>query len=167
MIAVMPRPVAPLRVLVLAAALATAALACGSSSPAPGPNSGAAGMTSSGSAGASGSAGSSGSAGASGNAGSTGAAGGGPSGTQPLGSACVNTGNCSQADGAAVCCLSMSTCTLTAQCPTGNNFLACGSQADCAAKVGGGKVCCSETTASGVTMDFCTKPSGCSGTVLP
>jgi len=88
--------------------------------------------------------------------------GGGPSGL-PVGSVCANDSNCSQASGAAVCCVNV--CKLQADCPGGSQFLPCNSGADCA-QFGGGKVCCKETS-GGQTMQYCTKPSGCSGTVLP
>jgi hypothetical protein len=149
--------------------------ACSSSSPAPSGDGGAgttgasgtgghAGTT--GASGASGGAGTTGASGASGGSGTTGASGAGggggnAAGGQPLGSVCANTGNCSQADGVAVCCINM--CVLQGQCSTGNQFLACASAADCS-KYGGGKVCCQ---AGGGMGNFCTKPSGCSGTTLP
>jgi hypothetical protein len=153
--------------------LALAMAACGSSTPAPGGHDGGGGSAgaSSGSAGSSGTnggGGSTGTSGANGGAGTSGVggasgasgAGGGPGG-QPIGSVCANTGNCSQADGAAVCCIN--TCVLQGQCPMGNQFLACASASDCS-KYGGGKVCCQ---AGGGMGNFCTKPSGCSGTTLP
>jgi len=84
---------------------------------------------------------------------------GGPMGTQPLGSLCANTGNCSQSSGMAVCCVN--TCTLAEACPSGPNYLPCMKAADCD-QFGGGKVCCQ----TGSTR-FCTKPSACSGMVLP
>jgi hypothetical protein len=84
---------------------------------------------------------------------------GGPMGTQPLGSACANTGNCSQATGTAVCCVN--TCTLADACPTDPGYLPCTKKADCD-RYGGGKVCC-QTAA----MTFCTKQSACAGTILP
>lgn len=149
-------------------AVVVASAACGSSS-APPRDGGADHATATGAAGSGGAGGTSGAAGASGatgGAGQTGAGGvGGQAamGGQPLGSACANTGNCSQADGAAICCVN--TCVLEAQCPTGNMFLACASGADCA-RFGGGKVCCEQQTAGNV-MRFCTKPSGCAGTVVP
>jgi hypothetical protein len=83
---------------------------------------------------------------------------GGPMGTQPLGSLCANSGNCSQASGAAVCCVN--TCTLAEACPSNPNYLPCMKAADCD-QFGGGKVCC----ATG-GMTFCTKPSACSGTIV-
>jgi hypothetical protein len=89
----------------------------------------------------------------------TGSGMGGPQGTQPLGSLCANTGNCSQAMGAAVCCVN--TCALAADCPSGPQYLPCNSAADCA-QYGGGKICCE---AGG--MRFCTKQSACSGKTLP
>jgi hypothetical protein len=80
-------------------------------------------------------------------------------GTQPLGSICANTGNCSQAGGMAVCC--MNTCTLADMCPSSPGYLPCAKQADCDA-FGGGKICCE---AGG--MRFCTKQSACTGRRLP
>jgi hypothetical protein len=160
-------------VLARAALVLTLALsvgACNSSSPAPSGHDGGAGA--SGAAGAAGTSGAAGAAGTSGGtagasgtsggtAGASGTSGGGGTGSQPIGSVCANTGNCSQADGTAICCVNM--CALQAQCPMGNQFIACASQADCAAKVGSGRVCCKE----GAMPTFCTKPSGCSGTTLP
>jgi hypothetical protein len=83
---------------------------------------------------------------------------GGPMGTQPLGSLCANTGNCTQASGVAVCCVN--TCTLAEACPSNPNYLSCMKASDCD-QFGGGKVCCQAGS-----MSFCTKPSACSGTVL-
>jgi hypothetical protein len=164
-------------------ALAASGGACNSSTPAPGGHDGGAGASgaagASGTNGGAGTTGASGASGTNGGAGATGAsdasggagtagasgAGGGGSaaGGQPLGSACANTGNCSQADGAAVCCVQISTCVLTAQCPMGTNFLACNGASDCS-KFGGGKVCCK---GSGAMGNYCTKPSGCPGPTLP
>lgn len=45
------------------------------------------------------------------------------------------------------------------------SYLPCDSKADCSA-YGGGKVCC-ETVSAGQGMRFCTKPSACSGQLLP
>jgi hypothetical protein len=73
------------------------------------------------------------------------------SGTQPLGAVCANTGNCSQADGTAVCCLSIATCVLDTQCQ-GGSYVSCETQ-PCTKS---GWVCCN---AGG--MHFCTKPSAC------
>jgi len=73
-------------------------------------------------------------------------------GTQPIGAACANTANCSQADGTAVCCLSISTCVLDTQCPAGTTYVSCDTQ-PCAKS---GWVCCN---AGG--MHFCTKQSAC------
>jgi hypothetical protein len=152
-------------------AVVVASGACGSSS-APPRDGGADHATSTGAAGSGGAGGTSGTSGAAGASGATGGAGqtgaGGAGGQaamggQPLGGACANTGNCTQADGAAVCCVN--TCVLEAQCPTGNMFLPCASGADCA-RFGGGKVCCKEQT-GGSVMQFCTKPSECAGTVVP
>jgi hypothetical protein len=78
---------------------------------------------------------------------------------QPLGAICANDTNCSQSEGTAVCC--ESTCTLDDQCPSSPTYLPCESAEGCA-EFGGGKVCC-EIGA----MRFCTKPSACSGEVLP
>ena len=83
---------------------------------------------------------------------------GGPAGTQSLGGACANTGNCSQAAGMVVCCVN--TCTLAEACPSNPNYLPCTKGADCD-QFGGGKVCC---MAGG--MSFCTKPSACSGNII-
>jgi hypothetical protein len=102
-------------------------------------------------AGMSGAAGATGTGGATGGAGASGASGA-AGGTQPIGAACVNNGNCSQADGAAVCCLQISTCVLASQCPGGTNYVSCETQ-PCAKS---GWVCCS---AGG--MHFCTKQSAC------
>jgi hypothetical protein len=88
---------------------------------------------------------------------------GGATGTQPLGSICANDGNCSQTEGETMCC--MSSCTLSEQCPSSPLYLPCNAASDCAA-FGGGKVCC-ELASGGQTMRFCTKPSACSGGVLP
>jgi hypothetical protein len=101
-----------------------------------------------GTAGAGGRAGTAGATGGAGTAGTTGAGG----GTQPIGAACVNNGNCSQADGTAVCCLQISTCVLATDCPGGTNYVSCETQ-PCAKS---GWVCCS---AGG--MHFCTKQSAC------
>jgi hypothetical protein len=84
---------------------------------------------------------------------------GGPMGTQPLGSACANTGNCTQASGMAVCCVN--TCTLVEACPSDPGYLPCMKKADCD-RYGGGKVCCQAGS-----MTFCTKQSACGGTILP
>ena len=73
-------------------------------------------------------------------------------GTQPIGAACANTANCSQAEGTAVCCLSISTCVLDTQCPAGTTYVSCDTQ-PCTKS---GWVCCN---AGG--MHFCTKPSAC------
>jgi hypothetical protein len=94
---------------------------------------------------------------------STAGTGGGSMGMQPLGAICANDGNCSQADGAAVCC--NSTCTLSDQCPASTTYLPCNSAADCAA-YGGGKICC-EVGSGSAAMRFCTKQSACSGQKLP
>jgi hypothetical protein len=88
---------------------------------------------------------------------------GGSMGTQPLGKICANDSNCSQAEGAAVCCVN--TCTLSEQCPTSTGYLPCESSADCSV-YGGGKLCC-ELEAGGEIMRFCTKQSACAGQVLP
>ena len=77
----------------------------------------------------------------------------GGSGTQPLGTACANSGNCSQADGPAVCCLSIPACVPEGQCPGSPNFVPCTDTASC---MKGGWICCN---AGG--MHFCTKQSGC------
>jgi hypothetical protein len=92
-----------------------------------------------------------------------GSSGTGATGTQPLGTICANDGNCSQTEGEAMCC--MSTCTLAEQCPSSPQYLPCNTAAGCA-EFGGGKVCC-EMDAGGQPMRFCTKPSACSGQVLP
>jgi hypothetical protein len=111
----------------------------------------------SGSAGATGRGGTSGTAGTSGRGGTSGGAGttgSGGSGTQPIGAACANTGNCSQADGPAICCLSIPACVLETQCPTGPNYIPCNMTTNPCSKAGW--VCCN---AGG--MSFCTKQSGC------
>jgi hypothetical protein len=109
------------------------------------------------------SAGGSSTAGASGDTDGAGVTGSGASGTQPLGAICANTSNCSDSEGAVVCC--QQTCTLADACPASTTYLACDSAADCA-KYGGGKLCCEVQTTSD-TMRFCTKQSACSGKVLP
>ncbi|HWP09764.1 MAG TPA: hypothetical protein VNN72_28675 [Polyangiaceae bacterium] len=101
-----------------------------------------------------------GSSGAADDAGMTGT---GATGTQPLGGICSNDGNCSDSEGAVVCC--RQTCTLAEACPTSTTYLPCESAADCA-KYGGGKLCCEVQTSSD-TMRFCTKQSACSGKILP
>jgi len=110
-----------------------------------------------GSAGTTGRGGTTGAAGTTGRGGTTGAGGtaggAGTAGTQPIGSACVNDANCSQADGTAVCCLQINTCVLQSQCPTGTNYVPCTTNASCNK---GGWICC---TAGG--MSFCTKQSAC------
>jgi hypothetical protein len=137
--------------------------ACGSSSSpggtgtagsSGGGNAGTAGRA--GSSGTTGGAGTSGNAGATGRGGTTGSAGttgAGGSGSQPLGAACANSSNCSQADGPAVCCLSIPACGPEGQCPGSTNFVPCTDDASC---MKGGWICCN---AGG--MHFCTKQSGC------
>jgi len=93
--------------------------------------------------------GTTGSAGATGSAGTTGAGG---TGTQPIGAACANTANCSQADGTAVCCLSIPACVLASQCPTSPTYVSCETTPCDKA----GWICCN---AGG--MHFCTKQNGC------
>ena len=159
-----------MRTLLLCAfAFLTISAACGSSSS-PKNDGAAGGATSSGNAGSgaggtSGAAGTTGTAGtgAAGNAAAAGSSGAAGWGAQPVGAVCASTANCSQADGKAVCCVN--TCVLDGQCPTGSTFLACTGAADCA-KYGGGKVCC-QPTVGGSVMRFCTKSSGCTGTVVP
>ena len=107
-------------------------------------------MGAAGSSGPSGSAGTTGRGGTTGSAGTTGAGG---SGSQPLGAACANSGMCSQADGPAICCLSMPACVPEGQCPSSPNFVPCTDTASC---MKGGWVCCN---AGG--MHFCTKQSAC------
>jgi hypothetical protein len=98
-------------------------------------------------------------------AGSPGTGGGGPTGL-PIGSLCANDSNCSPN----LCC-KMPTCggpcecQPASNCPTSTQFLPCNRAADCDA-YGGGKVCC-RASAGSQTMQYCTKPSGCSGTTLP
>ena len=89
---------------------------------------------------------------------------------QPIGAICVNDSNCSQAQGMAVCCATPACtgpceCRLAADCPKSGLFLECKGAADCGA-FGGGKVCCQVGSGS-QTMQYCTKPSGCPGVVLP
>jgi hypothetical protein len=89
---------------------------------------------------------------------------------QPIGAICVNDSNCSQSQGMAICCATPTCmgpceCRLPADCPKNGLFLECKGAADCGA-YGGGKVCCQVTSGS-QSMQYCTKPSGCSGTVLP
>ena len=100
--------------------------------------------------GTTGSAGTTGRGGTTGSAGTTGAGG---TGTQPIGAACANSANCSQADGTAVCCLQLSTCMVASECPTAPTYVPCSSANPCSKA---GWVCC---TAGG--MSFCTKQSGC------
>ena len=143
-------------VVVLAAACSSSTYpgGTGSAGSSGGGSSGGAGTT--GSAGTSGGAGTTGNAGTTGSAGTTGGAGttgSGGSGTQPLGAACANSGNCSQADGPAVCCLSIPACVPEGQCPGSPNFVPCTDTASC---MKGGWICCN---AGG--MHFCTKQSGC------
>jgi hypothetical protein len=88
---------------------------------------------------------------------------GGVTGTQPLGSICANDGNCSQTEGAAVCC--QSTCALQADCPGGTFYLACESGSDCD-RYSGGFLCC-RANAGGEPMQYCTKQNGCLGTPVP
>jgi hypothetical protein len=92
-----------------------------------------------------------GAGGATGSAGATGTAG--TMGTQPIGAACANTANCSQADGAAVCCLQISTCVLATQCPGSTNYVPCTDDASCNK---GGWICCKTSV-----MNYCTKSNGC------
>ena len=155
-------------VILVFAICAAASGACSSDTKGGGDASaGSSGGGTSGSAGTSGGAGTSGSAGTSGNAGATGSAGrggttgsagatgagGAATGTQPIGAACANTSNCSQADGTAVCCVQISTCVIDTQCPSGTNYVPCTDTASCNK---GGWICCN---AGG--MHFCTKQSGC------
>jgi hypothetical protein len=118
---------------------------------------GAAGTTGrGGTTGGGGTAGSAGS-GATGRGGTTGSAGAtgtaGTMGTQPIGAACANTSNCSQADGEAICCLQSSTCVLATQCPGGPNYIPCTDDASCNK---GGWICCKTSV-----MNYCTKSNGC------
>ena len=89
---------------------------------------------------------------------------------QPVGAICVNDANCNQSQGMAVCC-AIPTCTgpcecrLAANCPKSGLFLECKGAADCSS-FGGGKVCCQAGSGS-QAMQYCTKPSGCPGVVLP
>jgi hypothetical protein len=106
-----------------------------------------------GGASAGGAGGAGGGGGAAGAGGSAVDSGSGANGTQPIGSACANTGNCSQADGTVVCCLSNSTCVIDTQCPGGTNYVPCSATQPCTKA---GWVCCN---AGG--MQFCTKPSAC------
>jgi hypothetical protein len=135
------------------AIVAMLAAACGSSSS-PG-GTGTAGSSAGGSTGTAGTTGAAGSSGTPGHGGTTGpggTTGSGGSGAQPIGAACANTGNCSQADGTAVCCLSISTCVLETQCPGSPNYVSC-ETTPCSKS---GWVCCN---AGG--MRFCTKQSAC------
>jgi len=132
--------------------------ACGSSATSGGTGSaGSSGGGSSGAGGTSGAAGTTGGAGTSGAAGTTGGAGtsgSGGGGTQPIGAACANSANCSQADGPAICCLAIPACVLETQCPAGPNYIPCDDTTNPCAKAGW--ICCN---AGG--MRFCTKQSGC------
>ena len=84
---------------------------------------------------------------------------GGPMGTQPIGAACANDGNCSQAMGETVCCIN--SCELVQDCPESPGYLPCTTRSDCQV-YGGAKVCCELGT-----QRFCTKQSGCGGQILP
>jgi hypothetical protein len=146
-----------LRLLVIA--LVVLAQACGSSAKmgagdasldGVGGGGGSAGAGGGGSGGGSGGGGAG--SGSGGSAGAGGATGSGGTGTQPIGAACANSGNCSQADGTAVCCLPITTCVLDTQCPAGTNYVSCETQPCTKA----GWVCCN---AGG--MHFCTKQSAC------
>jgi hypothetical protein len=111
------------------------------------------GAGTSGAAGAAGTSGNAGTTGRGGTTGSAGATGTGGAGGQPLGAICANSSNCSQADGPAVCCLSIPACVPEGQCPGSPNFVPCTDTASCNK---GGWICCN---AGG--MHFCTKQSGC------
>ncbi len=87
---------------------------------------------------------------AAGRGGTTGSAG--TTGTQPIGAACANTTNCSQADGPATCCLSIPACVLESQCPGTPTYVSC-ETTPCTKP---GWICCN---AGG--MHFCTKQNGC------
>ncbi len=137
--------------------------ACGDSSgPGGTGTAGSSGGSSAGRGGTTGAAGTMGAAGTTGNAGTSGSAGrggttgaaggGGATGTQPIGAACANTSNCSQADGTAVCCLSIPACVLADQCPGSPTYVSC-ETTPCSKA---GWICCN---AGG--MHFCTKQSGC------
>lgn len=130
-------------------------LGCGSSSPSgdAGQNGGAGGA-------APGSGGASGSGGVSGSGGAAVDAGGGPMGTQPIGAACANSGNCTQASGAAVCCVN--TCLLASDCPS-NNYVDCDPAPTYACRTGR----CCRAMAGGQTIYYCTKSNGCAGTFVP
>jgi hypothetical protein len=154
------------RVFAMVVVLAAGAGACGSSTTggsdaaagtSAGGTTGRGGTTgSAGSTGNAGTIGSGGRGGTTGSAGTTGrggATGAGGSGTQPIGAACANTGNCSQADGATVCCVQISTCVLQNQCPTGTNYIPCSATNPC---MSGGWICCMTPS-----MNYCTKQSGC------
>jgi hypothetical protein len=86
--------------------------------------------------------------------------GGGPMGTQPIGAACANTGNCTQASGAAVCCVN--TCLLASECPN-NNYVDCDPAPTYACRTGR----CCRAMAGGQTIYYCTKSNGCAGTFVP
>lgn len=105
-----------------------------------------------------------------GSSGTAGSGGGSVDGGQPIGAVCVNNTNCSQSQGTTVCCAvtGCSTpceCQLQTNCPAGVPYLPCNTGSDCA-QFGGGKVCCEEKSGS-TTQRFCTKQSGCSGTIIP
>ena len=133
-----------------------AAGACGSDSNGGGDAAaGSSGGGATGSAGTTGGGGTTGTGGAgrggtTGSAGTTGGAG--TTGTQPIGAACANNANCSQADGPATCCLSIPACVLESQCPGTPTYVSC-ETTPCAKA---GWICCN---AGG--MRFCTKQNGC------
>lgn len=98
-----------------------------------------------------------------------GGAAGGTTGNQPLGGLCTLDRHCSQSEGAVVCCAAQGCtgpceCTLESDCSDQPLFLPCEASADCA-QYGGGKICC-QVGSGDQSMNFCTKRSACSGTVL-
>ncbi len=108
----------------------------------------------------SGSGGAAGTGGATSDAGGGSGGGGGPMGTQPIGAACANSGNCTQASGAAVCCVN--TCLLASECPN-NNYVNCDPAPTYACRTGR----CCRAMAGGQTIYYCTKSNGCAGTFVP
>jgi hypothetical protein len=102
----------------------------------------------------------------SGTSGTTATGAGGDSSGAALGGVCALSENCSQAQGAAVCCEAEGCagpcmCVLAEDCSMNGSYLPCEAEADCE-PFGGGRVCCVAGD-----MHYCTKPSGCAGDTLP
>jgi len=142
-------------VIVLAAGACSSGSGGNDASAGSGSGSGGSGTT--GRGGTTGTAGGGGSGGTTGRGGTTGSGGasggGGTAGQQPIGSACANSSNCSQADGPAVCCVQISTCVLQSQCQSGTQYVPCTDDASC---MKGGWICCKTSS-----MNYCTKSNGC------